>query len=148
MVVLAVLTVGVLLVAMLSDRIGVKPLMWAGCALLIAVSLPAFMLMRFGGAYPVKFAGVLLIGLPMVFLSSLEPAILPALFPTNVRYGVFILSKYFNPRTKAGGTTSRDYRSALLHYNGLAIREAYGDWDRRPLTGASPRMIYVCRLRA
>ena len=37
---------------------------------------------------------------------------------------------------------------ALLHYNGLAIREAYGDWDRRPLTGASPRMIYVCRLRA
>lgn len=35
----------------------------------------------------------------------------------------------------------------LLHYNGLAIRDAYGDWDRQPLTGASPRMIYVCRLR-
>jgi len=37
---------------------------------------------------------------------------------TNVRYGVFILSKYFNPRTKSGGTSTRDYRSALLHYNG------------------------------
>ncbi len=36
---------------------------------------------------------------------------------------------------------------ALLHYNGLAIRDAYGDWDRRPLTGDSPRMIYVCRPR-
>ena len=35
----------------------------------------------------------------------------------------------------------------LLHYNGLTIRDAYGDWDRRPLTGESPRMIYVCRLR-
>jgi ubiquinone/menaquinone biosynthesis C-methylase UbiE len=36
---------------------------------------------------------------------------------------------------------------ALLHYNGLAIRDAYGDWDRQPLSGASPRMIYVCTLR-
>jgi SAM-dependent methyltransferase len=34
---------------------------------------------------------------------------------------------------------------ALLHYNGLAIRDAFGDWDRRPLSGDSPRMIYVCR---
>lgn len=37
---------------------------------------------------------------------------------------------------------------ALLHYNGLAIRHAYGDWDHRPLTGDSPRMIYVCEARA
>jgi soluble lytic murein transglycosylase-like protein len=37
---------------------------------------------------------------------------------TNVRYGVFILSKYFNPRTKSGDVATRDYRSALLHYNG------------------------------
>src|SRR5262249_47407637 len=44
LVVLAVLTIGVLLVAMLSDRIGVKPLMWTGCSLLVAVSLPAFAL--------------------------------------------------------------------------------------------------------
>lgn len=36
---------------------------------------------------------------------------------------------------------------ALLHYNGLAVREVYGDWDRSPLTGNSPRMIYVCTLR-
>ena len=37
---------------------------------------------------------------------------------------------------------------ALLHHNGLAIDAAYGDWDRRPLAVDSPRMIYVCRLRA
>jgi len=37
--------------------------------------------------------------------------------------------------------------AALLHYNGLAIREAYGDWDRQPLTGQSQRMIYVCQAR-
>ncbi|MEO6527346.1 MAG: transglycosylase SLT domain-containing protein [Gemmatimonadaceae bacterium] len=37
---------------------------------------------------------------------------------TNVRYGVFILSKYFHPRTKTGETRTRDYRTALLRYNG------------------------------
>jgi soluble lytic murein transglycosylase-like protein len=37
---------------------------------------------------------------------------------TNVRYGVFILSRYFNPRTKSGETRPRDYRTALLRYNG------------------------------
>ena len=36
---------------------------------------------------------------------------------------------------------------ALLHYNGLAIRDAYGDWDRQPLAATSPRMIYVCQRR-
>lgn len=37
---------------------------------------------------------------------------------TNVRYGVFILSQYFNPRTRSGEVRSRDYRTALLRYNG------------------------------
>jgi SAM-dependent methyltransferase len=37
---------------------------------------------------------------------------------------------------------------ALLHYNGLVVRDAYGDWDRRPLDNVSPRMIYVCRARS
>lgn len=37
---------------------------------------------------------------------------------TNVRYGVFILSQYFNPRTRSGEQRTRDYRTALLRYNG------------------------------
>jgi soluble lytic murein transglycosylase-like protein len=37
---------------------------------------------------------------------------------TNVKYGVFILSKYFRPKTKGGGTTERDWQTALLRYNG------------------------------
>ncbi|MFL5606806.1 MAG: transglycosylase SLT domain-containing protein [Gemmatimonadaceae bacterium] len=37
---------------------------------------------------------------------------------TNVKYGVFILSHYFNPKTKAGTTTARDWATALLRYNG------------------------------
>jgi soluble lytic murein transglycosylase-like protein len=37
---------------------------------------------------------------------------------TNLRYGVFILDKYFHPRTKSGTIGTRDYRTALLRYNG------------------------------
>lgn len=37
---------------------------------------------------------------------------------TNVKYGVFILSQYFNPRTKSGGTKAVPWTTALLHYNG------------------------------
>ena len=37
---------------------------------------------------------------------------------TNVKYGVFILSHYFNPQTKGGGTQERDWATALLRYNG------------------------------
>ncbi len=37
---------------------------------------------------------------------------------TNVRFGVFILSEYFNPRTKSGARRTRTYREALLRYNG------------------------------
>lgn len=37
---------------------------------------------------------------------------------TNVKYGVFILSRYFNPQTKGGGTRDENWATALLHYNG------------------------------
>jgi len=37
---------------------------------------------------------------------------------TNLKFGLFILDQYFHPRTRGGGTTDRDYRTALLRYNG------------------------------
>src|ERR1700758_2605615 len=123
LVVLAVLTVGVLIVAILSDRVGVKPLLWTGCGLLIAVSIPAFSLMRFGGAYPTKFGGVLLVGLPMLFLSSLEPAILPALFPTYVRYGAVSIG--FNIAVSAFGGTTPLLAESLVAGTGNGVMAAY-----------------------
>lgn len=35
----------------------------------------------------------------------------------------------------------------VLHYNGFAIRHAYGNWDRSPLDGNAVRMIFVCEAR-
>lgn len=37
---------------------------------------------------------------------------------TNVKYGVFILSRYFNPRTRAGVVKPATWSQALLRYNG------------------------------
>lgn len=37
---------------------------------------------------------------------------------TNVKYGVFILQHYFNPRDKKGNRRERDWQTALLRYNG------------------------------
>lgn len=36
---------------------------------------------------------------------------------------------------------------ALLFYNGLQIRAAYGSWQQEALTATSPSMIYVCQRR-
>ncbi|WP_156690528.1 MFS transporter [Mycobacterium sp. Marseille-P9652] len=123
LVLLAVLMTAVVSIGKLSDRIGVKPLMWTGCGLLIAVSMPAFSLMRFGGDYPAKFAGVLIAGAPMLFLSSLEPAILPALFPTSVRYGA--LSIGFNVAVSAFGGTTPLIAESLVAGTGNPMVPAY-----------------------
>ncbi len=37
--------------------------------------------------------------------------------------------------------------AALLYYNGFTILRQYGDWNREPLTAASPSIISVCRKR-
>ncbi len=38
-----------------------------------------------------------------------------------------------------------DEMERLLARTGFTIRERYGDFDRRPLTPESPRMVYVCK---
>jgi soluble lytic murein transglycosylase-like protein len=37
---------------------------------------------------------------------------------TNVKYGVFILDRYFHPKTRSGATREVNWATALLHYNG------------------------------
>jgi MHS family proline/betaine transporter-like MFS transporter len=115
-VVLLILLLVVVFVAKLSDRIGRKPVMWAGCGLLIVASLPAVYLMRFGGGYVVQFFGVLLIGLMLLCFNSTEPSTLPALFPTNVRYGALAIA--FNVGVSAFGGTTPLVAEALVASTG------------------------------
>jgi MFS family permease len=117
------LSVAVVFVAGASDRIGVRPLIAAGCALLIVGSVPAFLLMRFGAGYPVKFTGVLLVGLTLLCLNSIEPSTLPALFPTSVRYGGVSIG--YNIAVSAFGGTTPLIAQALVSSTGNAMAPAY-----------------------
>jgi MFS transporter, MHS family, proline/betaine transporter len=120
---LAILMAAVVFVAMLSDRIGVKPIMWTGCGLLVVASVPAFLLMRFGGVFPVVFIGVLLVGLMELCFDSTTPAALPALFPTRVRNGALAIS-YNIALSTVGGTTPL-IAQALISSTGNAMVPAY-----------------------
>jgi MHS family proline/betaine transporter-like MFS transporter len=101
---LLLMLVVVMPLARLSDRIGRKPLLWTGSSLLIFGSVPAFLLIRHGGNYPIRLLGVLLIGLMLVCFNSTTPSTLPALFPTQVRF--FAVAIGFNISVSTfGGTT-------------------------------------------
>jgi MFS transporter, MHS family, proline/betaine transporter len=119
---LAILMLVLVFVAWLSDHIGVKPIMWTGSGLLIAASIPAFLLMRSGG-YALIFLGVLLIGLMELCFDSTSPAMLPALFPTDVRYGALAIA--YNISLSAVGGATPVIAQALVSGTGNAITPAY-----------------------
>jgi len=120
---LTVLMVFLVFVAMLSDRVGVKPIMWTGSGLLVAASIPAFLLIRSGGGYPLIFIGVLLIGLMELCFDSTSPAMLPALFPTDVRYGALAIA--YNVSISAVGGSTPLIAQALVSGTGNAMTPAY-----------------------
>lgn len=120
---LAILMAAVVFVAMLSDRIGVKPIMWTGCGLLVLASVPAFSLMRFGGILPLIFIGVLLVGLMELCFDSTTPQALPALFPTRVRNGALAIS--YNIALSTVGGTTPVIAQALISGTGSAMVPAY-----------------------
>lgn len=120
---LAILMAAVVFVAMLSDRVGVKPIMWTGCGLLVLASVPAFLLMRFGGILPLIFIGVLLVGLMELCFDSTTPQALPALFPTRVRNGALAIS--YNIALSTVGGTTPVIAQALISGTGSAMVPAY-----------------------
>ncbi len=120
---LMTMMVAVVFVAKLSDRIGVKPILWTGAGLLVALSIPAFLLIRFGGSYPLIFVGVLLIGVMVLCFDCTAPATLPALFPTSVRYGALAIG--FNISISAFGGTTPLIAQALISATGNVMVPAY-----------------------
>ena len=120
---LAILMALLVFVAALSDRIGVKPIMWTGSVLLVVASIPAFLLIRSGGSNALIFLGVLLIGLMELCFDSTAPAALPALFPTRVRYGALAIA--YNISISAVGGTTPLIAQALISATGNAMVPAF-----------------------
>ncbi|MGW5366033.1 MFS transporter [Actinopolymorpha pittospori] len=158
--VLVILLVLVTFLGRLSDRVGRRPVLMAGCAALVVLSIPAVLLLRAGGLGP-TFLGLLIMGLTLVCFSSTCPSTLPALFPTEIRYGG--LSIAFNIFVSAFGGTTATVMGALVLATGdlnwpgyyLVAAGVIGavsallirDPARQPLAGSSPSVSTLAEAR-
>lgn len=106
----------------LTDRIGRRPVIAAGCVGFLALSIPALVLIRQGSLLAVAL-GMGALGLLLVCFTSAMPAALPALFPTKVRYGS--LSIGFNVSVSLFGGTTPLVTTALIGATGNMMMPAY-----------------------
>ncbi|WP_426364056.1 MFS transporter [Streptomyces sp. E-08] len=138
-------------VGRLSDRVGRKPVLMAGMLGFLLLSLPAFLLIGRGGV-PAITAGMMMLGLSLVCLLGTMSAALPALFPTEVRYGSLAVG--YNLSASLFGGTTPLVITALIGATGSSLMPAYyamgaalvgviavacmKETARRPLDGSPP----------
>ncbi|MCX4726339.1 glycine betaine/L-proline transporter ProP [Streptomyces sp. NPDC090052] len=109
-------------VGRLNDRFGRKPLLMAGMLGFLVLSLPAFLLIR-QGSIPAITIGMAMLGLSLVCMLGTMSAALPALFPTQVRYGS--LSVGYNLSTSLFGGTTPFVITALITLAGTNLMPAF-----------------------
>lgn len=120
--VMVVMMVVVTFVGRLTDRIGRRPVILAGCAALVLLSMPAVLLIRTGSTTAVFF-GLLIMGLTLVVFSGSMPSTLPAIFPTGIRQGG--LSIAYNISVALFGGTVGTVMTALVGATGDVNWPAY-----------------------
>ncbi|MFC8067701.1 glycine betaine/L-proline transporter ProP [Streptomyces sp. NPDC057293] len=106
----------------LTDRVGRRPVIAAGCAGFLLLSVPALLLIREGSLLAVGL-GMAALGLLLVCFTASMPSALPALFPTRVRYGS--LSIGFNISVSLFGGTTPLVVTALIGATGDMMMPAY-----------------------
>ncbi|MGV9253993.1 MFS transporter [Streptomyces sp. NPDC003697] len=106
----------------LTDRVGRRPVIAAGCAGFLLLSVPALLLIREGSLAAVA-PGMAALGLLLVCFTASMPAALPALFPTRIRYGS--LSIGFNVSVSLFGGTTPLVVTALIGATGNVMMPAY-----------------------
>ena len=99
----------------LSDRIGRKPVMYAGCALAIVGGVPSVLLAKSHSVVLVGI-GLFIMAIMLTCFNSTSPSTLPALFPTEVRYGALAIA--FNIAVSAFGGTTETVTLSLIHATG------------------------------
>jgi MHS family proline/betaine transporter-like MFS transporter len=135
----------------LSDAIGRKPVMLAGCVGLFALSIPALLLIRTGDTLPV-FGGLLILGALLSCFTGVMPSALPALFPTRIRYAALAIG--FNVSVSLFGGTTPLVAAWLVDVMGNLMMPAYylmgasaigavsvlalAETARQPLKGSPP----------
>jgi MHS family proline/betaine transporter-like MFS transporter len=138
-------------VGRLSDRIGRKPVMFVGCGLAIVGGVPAVLLAKSGSVGLVAL-GLFIMAIMLTCFNSTSPSTLPALFPTEIRYGALAIA--FNIAVSAFGGTTETVTLTLINATGdtnwpgyyLMIAGAIGavaiffmrESAGRPLLGSAP----------
>ena len=102
-IVMIVMMMGISYVGKFSDRVGRKPLLLSGFIGFFVLSLPAYLLIGVGNYVTVFLGLAILGGLPLLFV-GVFPSVLPALFPTGIRYGGLAIG-YNLAVSIFGGTT-------------------------------------------
>ncbi|GAB2991558.1 MFS transporter [Amycolatopsis acidiphila] len=150
-VMLVVLMVVITFLGRLSDKVGRRKVVLAGCVGLVVLSLPAVLLLQAGGDVR-TLAGLLITGLILICFSAVLPSTLPAMFPTHIRAGGLSIS--FNIAVSLFGGTTSAVMSALVAGTGDLNWPAYylmaagvvgaicilltRETARRPLDGSAP----------
>lgn len=99
----------------LSDRIGRKPVIYTGCGMLVVLGIPSVLLIQQNTLTSV-FLGLALMAVMLLCFNSTMPSTLPALFPTEVRYGA--LSIAFNLSVSLFGGTTAFFNQVLVSSTG------------------------------
>ncbi len=90
-------------VGMLTDRIGGKKILMISCVGFLLLSYPSIRLVA-SGSIPLAVIGLFIIGMLLVLLLGAQPSVLPAQFPTQVRFAGFAIG--YNVSTSAFGGTA------------------------------------------
>ena len=120
--VLIVVSAALPLFGMISDRIGRRPVILVGCGVGIVLSIPAFLLMMMGHVWS-TLLGLMIMGVIMMFMVSIQASALPALFPTANRYAA--MGIMFNVAVALFGGTTGGVITVLESITGSDLAGAY-----------------------
>jgi len=140
----------------LSDKIGRRPVLWIGAISGVVLAIPAFLLIGIGGIWT-TLLGLALIAFPVTFYVANLASALPALFPTESRYGAMGIAYNFSVAI-FGGTTpfiiaaliaaSGDDMAPAYYLMGTSVVGAVTiyfmkETAQRPLLGSMPSVTSV-----